>query len=266
MQHVVTYTWWSCSANILQQKYLLWDVGIVALFGNKAKKTPAHWVRGLDASVLRFWKRSLSSQSVRWSLRGGLNTGSEMQDGHHLPQAGTRLKWCCPTQFFSDTLATLTQFHLCTHPSSPMATTTYITWKGLPPPLHPSSYQERISLCKQNCSLVVAGCFSRRNLLRLWAVPQHLLPGVKKGRKGEATIYVLFTPHMYSSCFGWRHTLTHVSKLLFKSALCILLNALLAAPRKQNTHLCNCRQSKQGQAHTKTGAHHFNFLHSQSVW
>lgn len=47
------------------------------------------------------------------------------------------------------------------------------------------------------------------------------------------------------------NTRTHVSKQLFKWVLCILLNALLAAPRKQNPHLCNCTQSKQGRQTAK---------------
>lgn len=47
-------------------------------------------------------------------------------------------------------------------------------------------------------------------------------------------------------------------------------SALLVAPWKQNTYLCNCTQGAQiclgTHSHTKTGALHFNFLDVQIVW
>lgn len=136
-----------------------------------------------------------------------------------------------------------------------------------PPPLPPTPpatknvfpFVSRIAEC---CWLLFTQKFAEAV-----SCPPTSAPWSEEGeeRRGD---HVRVVHSTYVLCMFWvkTHALTHVRKLLFKSVLCILLNALLAAPRKQNTHLCNFTQSKQEQAHTKTGARHFNFLHAQSVW
>lgn len=133
------------------------------------------------------------------------------------------------------------------HPSTPPATK-----NGFP-------FVSRIAEC---CWLLFTQKFAEAV-----SCPPTSAPWSEEGeeRRGD---HIRVVHSTYVSCMFWvkTHTHSHVSKLLYKSVLCIFLNALLAAPRKQNTHLCNCTQSKQGQAHAKTGACHFNFLHAQSVW
>lgn len=238
---------------------------MVPLFGNKEKKTPDR-IRGLGASVLRFWKGStnVSKMESSWRFQHGIRYAGQPPPttGRHtlevmVPHRIFPLTHSQPWHSFTSARIPppppwpqhLTLHEEPTHPSTPPAT------KNAFP------FVSRIAEC---CWLLFTEKFAEAV-----SCPPTSAPRSEEGeeRRGHHIRVVHAT---YVSCTLWvkthTHTVTHMSKLLFKSVLCILLNALLAAPRKQNTHLCNCTQSKQGQAHAKTGARHFNFLHAPSVW
>lgn len=165
-----------------------------------------------------------------------------------LPHTSTR---CLRKQRISPTtLATLTQFHLFMHPT--IFAILYIDSKTPPLP----HFQEHICLSNQKCWVLLFALYTE---IRWGCKLSQNICSLEGSMRGEARTGLVRAVHCCSVRMCYVYVWVHAQ--LFKQVLCILLSALLVAPRKRKTKYPN----RHTHSH-KTGALHFNFLDVQIVW
>lgn len=195
VQHVVDRMWWSCNTRIYYE-----TLGWRPCLGWGVK---AYGVGGAQPFGC-VWKGS-SNVSTMESSWGGLNTESDMEDGRlgsiTIPLAHALCIDVAPQNFS------------LTHPQPWHSFTSTCT----PPPLrsqHLTLHEKRPPPLLELEVLSAAVCFPHRNSLRLWAVPKHLLPGVKRrrgeGRGGKDGTCTCCSLHVRALYVLGKHTHTHM--------------------------------------------------------